>query len=148
MIYSRFPSLTLVKFMASPLSTSDFATLSEFRYQMRRFERFSEQAVQAHGITPLQYLLLLHVKGGFAGREWATVGELAERLQAQQHGVVALVTRCETAGFVERRTSAADRRRVEVHLLPPGEAILAHLAAIHRAELRALQGVFTVPQIP
>ncbi len=129
------------------LTKSDFAALSEFRYQMRRYERFSENAVQAEGITPLQYLLLLHVKG-FPGREWATVGELAERLQAKQHGVVALVSRCEAGGLVERRANAQDRRRVEVHLLPAGEAILTHLAAIHRAELRALQGKFTVPHLP
>jgi len=129
-----------------PLSKSDFSALSEFRYQMRRYEHFSETAVQAAGITPLQYLLLLHVKG-FEGREWATIGELAERLQAKQHGVVALVTRCEAAGLVERRTNAEDRRRVEVHLLPAGEAILVRLAEIHRAELRALQGVFTIPDL-
>lgn len=129
------------------LTKEDFAALSEFRYQMRRFEHFSENAVQAEGITPLQYLLLLHIKG-FPGREWATVGELAERLQAKQHGVVALITRCEQAGLVVRRASTADRRRVEVHLLPAGEAVLTHLAAIHRAELRAVQGVFTVPNLP
>jgi len=129
-----------------PLSKSDFAALSEFRHQMRRYEHFSENAVRAEGITPLQYLLLLHIKG-FAGREWATVGELAERLQARQHGVVALVTRCEAAGLVERRANLDDRRRVEVHLLPAGEAILTRLAEIHRAELRALQGVFTVPTL-
>lgn len=129
-----------------PLTKSDFSALSEFRYQMRRYEAFSEAAVQAEGITPLQYLLLLHVKG-FQGREWATVGELAERLQAKQHGVVALVTRCEAAGLVERRTHAKDRRRVEVHLLPDGETILTRLAEIHRAELRALQGVFTIPDL-
>jgi DNA-binding MarR family transcriptional regulator len=130
----------------SALSKSDLAALSEFRYQMRRYEHFSENAVQAAGITPLQYLLLLHIKG-FAGREWATVGELAERLQARQHGVVALVTRCEAAGLVERRTNQEDRRRVEVHLLPAGETILTRLAEIHRAELRALQGVFTIPDL-
>jgi DNA-binding MarR family transcriptional regulator len=131
---------------SAPLTKSDFAALSEFRYQMRRYEHFSEHAVRDAGITPLQYLLLLHVKG-FAGREWATVGELAERLQAKPHGVVALVTRCEAAGLVERRSSTADRRRVEVHLLPAGEAILTRLAEIHRSELRALQGVFTVPTL-
>jgi DNA-binding MarR family transcriptional regulator len=130
-----------------PLAKSDFAALSEFRYQMRRYEHFSENAVQAAGITPLQYLLLLHIKG-FRDREWATIGELAERLQAKQHGVVALVTRCEEAGLVERRTNQDDRRRVEVHLLPAGEAILTRLAEIHRAELRALQGVFTIPNLP
>ncbi|HEX8603126.1 MAG TPA: MarR family transcriptional regulator [Pseudoduganella sp.] len=130
-----------------PLSKTDFAALSEFRYQMRRFERFSENAAQAEGITPLQYLLLLHIKG-YPGRDWATVGELAERLQAQQHGVVALLTRCEAAGLVQRRPSAQDRRRVEIHLLPAGEAVLERLAAMHRAELQSLQGVFTIPNLP
>jgi DNA-binding MarR family transcriptional regulator len=129
------------------LSKQDFSALSEFRYQMRRFERFSEEAAQAEGITPLQYLLLLHIKG-FAGRDWATVGELAERLQAQQHAVVTLVSRCETAGLVQRRQNDEDRRRVEVHLLPASEALLQRLAAVHRAELRALHDVFTIPHLP
>jgi DNA-binding MarR family transcriptional regulator len=130
----------------SKLNKSDFAALSEFRYQMRRFERFSEDVVQAQGITPLQYLLLLHIKG-YPERDWATVGELAERLQAKHHGVVALITRCEAMALVARRHSAIDRRRVEVHLLPQGETILAQLAEQHRVELLSLEGVFTIPSI-
>ncbi|MGO4380499.1 MarR family winged helix-turn-helix transcriptional regulator [Pseudoduganella sp. RAF53_2] len=132
---------------SSSLSKADFTALSEFRYQMRRFERFSENAAHAEGITPLQYLLLLHIKG-YPGRDWATVGELAERLQAQQHGVVALLTRCEAAGLVQRRPNDLDRRRVEVHLLPAGEDVLSRLAAMHRAELQSLAGVFTIPNLP
>lgn len=128
------------------LDKADFTTLSEFRYQMRRFERFSDDVIQTHGITPLQYLLLLHIKG-YPGRDWATVGELAERLQAKPHGVVALVTRCETARLVQRRHSSTDRRRVEIHLLPEGEALLARLAQLHRTELLSLAGVFTIPTV-
>lgn len=131
---------------SSTLAKSDFEQLSEFRYQMRRFERFSERAAQGEGITPLQYLLLLHVKG-YPGREWATIGELAERLQAQHHGVVALVSRCEALELVKRKVSETDRRQVEVHLLKAGETVLARLAALHRAELKSLKGAFTVPQI-
>ena len=129
------------------LKKSDFEALSEFRYQMRRFERFSEDAVQAEGITPLQYLLLLHVKG-FPGREWATVGEIAVRLQAKPHGVVTLVTRCEALSLVARVPSLTDRRQIEVHLLPAGNRILERLAALHRNELASFKGVFTVPVIP
>ncbi|KVE29661.1 MarR family transcriptional regulator [Burkholderia singularis] len=128
------------------LQKTDFEQLSEFRYQMRRFERFSEQAAQSEGITPLQYLLLLHIKG-YPDREWATIGELAERLQAQHHGVVALVSRCEKLGLVRRKTSDVDRRQVEVHLEKTGEKLLARLAALHRAELKSLRGAFQVPQI-
>ena len=129
-----------------PLSKSNFEALSEFRYQIRRFERFSEDAVQACGIPPQQYLLLLHVKG-FPGRSFATVGELAERLQVKPHGAVALVTRCEERGFVERRASETDRRQVQVHLTPAGELVLKHLAELHRTELQSLGHVFTVPDI-
>lgn len=135
-----------MKKSARNLVKADFEQLSEFRYQMRRFERFSEQAAQGEGITPLQYLLLLHIKG-YPRREWATIGELAERLQAQHHGVVALVSRCEALELVERRVSERDRRQVEVHLLAAGEKLLARLAELHRAELRSLDGAFTIPQI-
>ncbi|KQR74527.1 MarR family transcriptional regulator [Burkholderia sp. Leaf177] len=128
------------------LAKGDFEQLSEFRYQMRRFERFSEQAAQSEGITPLQYLLLLHIKG-YPDREWATIGELAERLQAQHHGVVALVSRCEALKLVKRKVSETDRRQVEVHLLKTGEQLLLRLAELHRAELRSLTSSFRVPQI-
>src|SRR5580693_8360312 len=131
---------------ARSLTKADFEQLSEFRYQMRRFERFSEQAAQSEGITPLQYLLLLHIKG-YPERDWATIGELAERLQAQHHGVVALVSRCEALELVRRKISETDRRQVEVHLLEAGERVLARLAAIHRTELKSLQGTFNVPEI-
>jgi DNA-binding MarR family transcriptional regulator len=135
-----------MKTVSRELSKADFEQLSEFRYHMRRFERFSERAAQGEGITPLQYLLLLHVKG-YPDREWATIGELAERLQAQHHGVVALVTRCEALGLVERKVSETDRRQVEVHLLKAGEKLLSRLAELHRAELKSLKGAFTIPHI-
>ena len=126
------------------LTKHDFEILADFRYQIRKFVRFSEQVSRQHGITPRQYLLLLHVKG-YPGRDWATVGELAERLQAKHHGVVALVSRCEKQGFVERRRSSEDRRRIEIHLLENGERVLDKLARLHRAELLSLQGRFVVP---
>jgi len=125
------------------LEKADFEQLSEFRYQMRRFERFSEQAAQSEGITPLQYLLLVHIKG-YPQRDWATIGELAKRLQAAHHGVVALVSRCEVLGLVKRKVSETDRRQVEVHLQKLGEKTLAKLAALHRAELKSLEGAFNV----
>ena len=120
-----------------PPTKETFEALSNFRYQLRMFMRFSEDAAAAQGITSLQYQLLLHVCG-FPGREWATIGELAERLQSQHHGTVALVTRCEEAGLVERRRDPTDRRQVQVHLLPDGRRHLRKLAALHRGELGAL----------
>ena len=128
------------------LNKKEFQALADFRYQMRKFERFSELAAMKEGIKPHQYLLMLQIKG-INGRDWATVGELADRLQVQQHATVALVSRCETLGLVERRQSEVDRRQVQVHLLPLGELMLERLATLHRAELKSLKGVFEVPQM-
>jgi DNA-binding MarR family transcriptional regulator len=119
----------------------DLERLSLFRHRLRCFLRFSELLCARHGITSLQYQLLLHVMG-FPGRTWASVGELAERLQAQPHGVVALVDRCEKAGLLERRTGRGDQRVVEIHLLPKGRRLLTTVAAGHRNELRLLMSTF------
>ena len=125
---------------AQPLDKAGLELQSEFRYQLRRFLRFGEEAAKAAGVTALQYHLMLHTQG-FPDREWASIGELAERLQAQPHGVVALVTRCEEAGLVRRQDHAADGRLVEVHLTARGRKLVARLAAEHRAQLGELAAV-------
>lgn len=128
------------------LAKADFEALSEFRYQLRRFLRFSEQAAESEGLTPQQYLLLLHLKG-LPGRDTATVGELAERLQVLPHGALALVNRCEAAGLITRTEGTRDRRQVLIGITASGEAKLRSLAALHRAELESLNGVFQVANI-
>lgn len=126
------------------LSKQDYEVLADFRYRLRRFLRFSEEVTQTRGITPLQYLLLLQIKG-YPGREWATIAELAERLQAHHHGVVALTSRCEKAGLVARRPGREDKRCVEVVLLPKGAKLLHELALLHRDQVAELQRVLTSP---
>lgn len=131
--------------MSQPtLKKAEFETLSNFRYQLRRFIHWSEQLTQSAGVTNLQYLLMLHVKG-YEGREWATISELAERLQSKHHGVVALVTRCEKLGYVQRQQGRTDGREVEVHLTTKGGRLVERLARQHRDELLRLQGVLAVP---
>ncbi|GAB7549896.1 MarR family winged helix-turn-helix transcriptional regulator [Cupriavidus sp. 8B] len=125
------------------VTKQNFEALSEFRYELRRYLRFSEIAARAEGITLMQYLLLLHIKG-FRDRDWATIGELAERLQAAPNGVVALVSRCEAAGLVARLQSDADHRQVEVHLRAPGERRLMYLATLHKIELKSLGSIFKI----
>lgn len=113
------------------------AALSQFRYALRRFLRFSEDAAHELGITSLQYQLMVHI-AGMPDREWATIGELAELLQAKPHGAVALVSRCEEAGLVRRKPGRADRRQVEVHLLPKGRNYLNRLAVQHLEQWQVL----------
>ncbi len=113
---------------------TDYQALAEFRYQIRRFLRFSEQMARAAGIEPQQHQLLLAVKGLPEGRR-AIIGELAERLQLQHHSVVELVDRLEERGFVQRNRDEGDQRRVLVRLTPAGEEVLRNLSLYHRTEL-------------
>lgn len=132
--------------MKGILSKREFQTLSDFRYQLCRFLRFSEKVTRENGVTQTQYLLLLHLTG-FRGREWATIGELAERLQTHRRNVISLVSRCEKLGLVYRERSRADRRAVEVHLTPEGEIMVDKLARLHRDELLKVEGIFRVPGV-
>lgn len=128
------------------MSLRQYRALASFRYELRRFLRYSETITRQHGMTPLQYQLMLQVKG-YPGRQPASVSELAERLQAKHHGVVALVTRCAKAGLVTRRANAQDRRTVMVTLTAQGERALERLARLHRNELLAMQGRLLVPKL-
>ena len=126
------------------LDKAELEALAQFRYQLRLFLRFSEDACNANGITPLQYQLLLQTKG-HPGREWASLTELSERLQSKHHGVVALVSRCEALGLVKRIGSTTDLRQVEVHLTKKGDRQVQKLARIHRAELVSLPDFSAMP---
>lgn len=123
-----------------PLDKAGLERQSQFRYEIRKFLRFGEEASRAAGVTAVQYHLMLHTQG-FPGRDWASIGELAERLQTAPHGVVALVSRCEDAGLVRRQDHAADGRLVEVHLTAKGRRAVEKLAAQHQAQLGALAAV-------
>jgi DNA-binding MarR family transcriptional regulator len=118
------------------LAAEDYQALAEFRYQIRRFQHFSELAARAAGLEPQQHQLLLAVKA-WPGGEDASVGELAERLQLQPHSTLELVERLVERGLAERRRDILDRRRVLVRLTPKGDAALGQLSLHHWQELRA-----------
>lgn len=123
---------------------SQYVAVADFRYQLRKFVRHSEELARSAGITPLQYQLMLQTHGQ-PEREWATISELAERLQSKHHGVVALVDRCVEAGLAERVACPNDGRQVRIYLTNKGRAILENLVVKHREQLLNLDGKFAVP---
>jgi DNA-binding MarR family transcriptional regulator len=117
------------------LTLSDYQSLAEFRYQIRRFLRFSEEAARKAGIEPRQHQLLLAIKG-LPPRERPSIGTLAERLQLQHHSTVELANRLAKGGYVRRMRDSGDRREVLLRLTAKGEKLLRELSLDHRAELR------------
>ena len=119
------------------LSKSQYEVLAAFRYALRQFLHFSEEAAQAAGITAQHHQALLAIKG-FPGRDCVTVGELAERLQLRHHSAVGLVDRLVAERLVTRAPSARDRRQVYVQLAKHGEQVLERLSSAHMEQLKRL----------
>lgn len=126
------------------MTKSDFEALARFRFGIRRYLRFSEDTVRELGLTPQHYQLLLALKG-FPERDWASIRELADRLQLRHHSVVELVNRAQDQGLVLRSPHPNDARAVRVSLTKNGEKVISRLASLHRDELRRLGGVLTLP---
>ncbi len=117
------------------LALSDYQSLAELRYQIRKFVRFSEQAARHAGMEPRQHQLLLAVKG-LPKDVRPRIGELAERLQLQHHSTVELANRLAKGGYIRRRRDSDDRREVLLNLTAKGEKVLRRLSLDHRQELR------------
>ena len=121
--------------MTTPLSQAHYRALAEFRYQVRRFTAFSEDAARRAGIEPRQHQMLLAIKGLPRGLR-PTVGVLAERMQLRHHSVVELADRLGARRLVARRRAKRDRREILLAITVRGEALLRRLTLAHRAELR------------
>src|SRR5258708_38259950 len=109
--------------------------LAAFRYQLRRFLHFRELGAQDAGLTPRQHQSLLAIKG-FPGRDFVTIGELAEQLQIAHHSAVGLVDRLGAQKLIIREASTEDRRQVYVRLSAHGTEVLQKLTNAHKDELR------------
>jgi DNA-binding MarR family transcriptional regulator len=122
----------------SPRDATLLRRVAMFRYELRRFLRFSERAARASGVTPQQHQLLLGL-AGFAKDGSATISELAEFLQERHNAVVGLVERAAKRGLVRKERNLSDNRVVQVSLLRPGVAVLKKLTQLHLNELRRMR---------
>ncbi|WP_348267121.1 MarR family transcriptional regulator [Edaphobacter sp. DSM 109919] len=134
---------------AVQLRTEDaIRNLAWFRYNLRKFLRFSEKAARQCGVTPQQHQLMLGV-AGYTGRGTASVSELAEFLQERHNSVVGLVERAAQRGLVRKEHDTNDRRFVMVSLTEQGEQILAQLTELHKEEVKAAkEALMKVPKVP
>ena len=141
--YEVLPSET-----AQSQAEDELRNFAWFRYNLRKFLRFSEKAARQCGVTPQQHQLMLGV-AGYTGRGTATVSELAEFLQERHNSVVGLVERATQRGLVRKEHDTEDRRFVLVSLTPQGEQILARLTELHKEEVKAArEALMKVPKIP
>lgn len=117
---------------------SDYEALAEFRYALRKFLAFSEEAASKAGLTPQQHQTLLSIKGA-PDSDWLSVRQIAERLFIRHHTAVELVDRLVSLGLVLRETDPDDGRRIRVHVTKEGEERLMALSTNHISELKSIR---------
>ncbi len=117
------------------LSHAGYRQLAEFRFQIRQFLHFSDEAARLSGIEPQQHQVLLAIKGLPDGTR-PTVTAISSRLCLRHHSTVELLNRLVERGAVVRRHSEEDRREVLVELTPFGEQVLRKLSVQHFEELQ------------
>lgn len=119
-----------------PLTDDEYRSLAQFRFALRRFLAFSEDAARAQGLTPAQHQLLLTVRGAEATGSTPSLSDVAEQLHIRLHSAGELVGRAVEHGLVERRPDPDDARRVLVTTTIEGRTRLEELSILHRRELR------------
>jgi DNA-binding MarR family transcriptional regulator len=124
------------------LTRAQYVDLAAFRYELRRFLAFSEEAAHGAGLPAQQHQALL-VIAGFDGADAPTVGVLSERLMIAPHTATELATRMVEAGLVTKTPSQADRRKVRLALTAKADRLLAELSAAHLKELKSLEPALT-----
>ncbi len=117
------------------LSDTEYQELATFRYQIRSFLNFSEEAALQAGVEPRQHQALLAIRGG-APNGACTVGTIAKHLFLQHQSAVGLVDRLVARGLVRRAPNPNDGRQVMVHLTAKGDKVLQSLTMTHGAELK------------
>jgi DNA-binding MarR family transcriptional regulator len=120
--------------VSTDLDPSEYLKLEEFRFQIRRFLNFSEEAARESGIEAQQHQALLALKAMPLGC-LPTIGHLAGRLLLRHHSAVGLVDRLQALGLIVREPGPDDARQVLVHLTAKGKRILHKLSLAHRIEL-------------
>jgi DNA-binding MarR family transcriptional regulator len=117
------------------ISHEEYQRIAEFRFRIRQFLHFSEEAARAHGIEPQQHQLLLAIKGLPKGTR-PTITAVSSRLCLRHHSTVELANRLVAHGAILRRHSDEDAREVLLELTPHGEQILSELSVLHWQELQ------------
>jgi DNA-binding MarR family transcriptional regulator len=111
---------------------AQYRALAEFRFHIRAYLDFSDQAAKDVGLEPKQYQLLLALRA-LPEDVPPTVGALAHQLRTRHHSMVELADRAERNGLIQR---ARNGTYVLLELTKKGERTLAQAVETRLTELR------------
>jgi DNA-binding MarR family transcriptional regulator len=131
------------------VAAAEYRLGAELRRTMLHFVHRSAHVIEAHGLTPERYDLLLAIKGAPDGSQRATIGELASELELAHSSLTQLARRAEDAGLLRREVSRRDARVRYLRLTEQGARQLAGAVADLRPERQRMteivQNLSTAP---
>jgi DNA-binding MarR family transcriptional regulator len=99
----------------------------------RLIERIERALTQA-GLPPLSWYDVLWALYSTPGKS-LRMGQLAENVTISRSGLTRLVDRIESAGMLERRPAAGDRRAVEVAITAEGSRLIRRMWPVYESVL-------------
>jgi len=114
----------------SPVGTSNEYFCQQVLISLRRIIRavdlHSRMLLQEHGLTGPQLAVLKSL--GKSGE--VSVGDLAKRVHLSQGTVTGILDRLSSRGFVIRRRSDADKRRMLADITPKADQVIRHAPSL------------------
>jgi DNA-binding MarR family transcriptional regulator len=123
------------------LTGAHYRGLAEFRYQIRRFLSFSEQAARQAGLEPPQHQLLLAIRGLPAAKR-PNLPTLAERMCIEVEACDALARSLLDRQLIHLTVNPGDRREQLLALTEAGQALLHGLTVQHRNQILSVGPTF------
>ncbi|MNI47944.1 Organic hydroperoxide resistance transcriptional regulator [compost metagenome] len=99
------------------------------------FNKLYANALQPFGLTYPQYLVLL----ALWEKDGLTVKELGEKLDLGTGTLTPMLARMETNGWLQKRRSQTDERKVHIHLEPKALDEKASITSVIVDEIRVCQ---------
>lgn len=115
--------------------------IAEARYAIRKVFRIVDEQARSAGLDPLEHQALVQVYGSPA--QMLQVNSVAQRLDIAPAFASRMLKQLEGKGYVERRSSASDRRVTEVHMTDAGRDVLRHIDSEVRVHVEYFQSQLT-----
>jgi DNA-binding MarR family transcriptional regulator len=113
------------------------------REALRAFQRRTDEASAANGLTSRTYQLLLMIKTARSGKGHASLRELEQRVQLGKSTITELVLRTEKRGLVRRDLDRERPGAIIVRLTSVGDRRLARVVGELGDERRRLSEVIS-----
>jgi DNA-binding MarR family transcriptional regulator len=110
--------------------------LAQLSSQLVYLRSLGYRNAREQGLAPREYELLLAIKA-LPSNTRRGIGELADWLHMQNHGVVELATRLQRRGLLRRYHDQQDGRHARLALTQKGERVLRELVEWENARLRS-----------